>query len=47
MPHGEVAWTELFSRDISRAKQDFDWEPRFPIEEGIPDYIAWLRAHPQ
>jgi UDP-glucose 4-epimerase len=33
--------------DISRAKQDFGWEPRFPIEKGIPDYISWLRTHPQ
>ena len=33
--------------DLSRAKEDFGWEPKLPIEQGIPAYIEWLRSHPQ
>ena len=33
--------------DLSRVREEFGFEPRFPIEKGIPDYIEWLRTHPQ
>ena len=33
--------------DLSRAKEDFGWAPKLPIEKGIPDYVEWLRSHPQ
>ena len=33
--------------DLTRAREDLGWQPRLPIEKGIPDYIAWLRSHPQ
>jgi UDP-glucose 4-epimerase len=33
--------------DMTRVKAEFGFEPRFPIEKGIPDYIEWLRSHPQ
>ena len=33
--------------DMTRVKDEFGFEPRFPIEKGIPDYIEWLRSHPQ
>ena len=33
--------------DMSRVKEEFGFEPRFPIEKGLPDYIEWLRSHPQ
>ena len=33
--------------DMARVKDEFGFEPRFPIEKGLPDYIAWLRTHPQ
>ena len=33
--------------DLTRVKDEFGFEPRFPIEKGLPDYIDWLRSHPQ
>jgi UDP-glucose 4-epimerase len=30
--------------DISRIQQDTKYQPEFPVEKSIPDYIAWLRA---
>jgi UDP-glucose 4-epimerase len=33
--------------DLSRAKEDFGWQPKLTIEKGIPAYIEWLRSHPQ
>jgi UDP-glucose 4-epimerase len=33
--------------DLTRAREDFGWEPKFPIEKGLPAYIDWLRSHPQ
>jgi UDP-glucose 4-epimerase len=30
--------------DISRIKADTGYEPDYPVEKSIPDYIAWLRA---
>jgi UDP-glucose 4-epimerase len=33
--------------DLTRVKEEFGFEPRYPIEKGLPDYIAWLRTHPQ
>jgi UDP-glucose 4-epimerase len=32
--------------DLTRAQEDFGWEPKFPVEKGLPDYIDWLRSHP-
>lgn len=29
--------------DVSRAKREFGYAPRFGIENGIADYVAWLR----
>jgi nucleoside-diphosphate-sugar epimerase len=33
--------------DMARVKDEFGFEPRLPIEKGLPDYITWLRTHPQ
>ena len=33
--------------DLSRARQEFGFTPEYPIPKGIPDYIAWLEAHPE
>lgn len=30
--------------DIGRIKADTGYEPDYPVEKSIPDYIAWLRA---
>lgn len=30
--------------DISRARQDFGFDPATPIDLGIPRFIAWFRA---
>lgn len=31
--------------DISAAAQDFGYEPEYPLERGLPDYVEWLREH--
>jgi UDP-glucose 4-epimerase len=33
--------------DLSRVKAEFGFEPRYPVEAGMPDYIDWLGTHPQ
>jgi UDP-glucose 4-epimerase len=33
--------------DITRAREDLGYEPRFSIEAGVADYVSWLRAHPE
>lgn len=33
--------------DLTRLKDEFGFAPRYPVERGIPDYIVWLRSHPQ
>jgi nucleoside-diphosphate-sugar epimerase len=37
--------------DITRARQLLDWQPRTPLDEGIPQAVAWFRewrvAHPE
>jgi UDP-glucose 4-epimerase len=33
--------------DLTRAREDLGFTPRYPVERGIPDYIAWLQSHPQ
>src|SRR5690606_36045758 len=30
--------------DITRIREDTGYEPEYPVEQSIPDYIAWLRA---
>lgn len=29
--------------DVSRAREDFGYEPAWPIERAVPDFIRWLR----
>jgi UDP-glucose 4-epimerase len=30
--------------DITRIRKDVGYEPRYPIDKAIEDYVAWLRA---
>jgi UDP-glucose 4-epimerase len=30
--------------DLTRIKADVGYEPEFPVEKAIPDYIGWIRA---
>ena len=30
--------------DITRLKADTGYEPRYTVETGVQDYVAWLRA---
>ena len=30
--------------DITRARQDVGYEPQYPVEKAIEDYVGWLRA---
>ena len=32
--------------DISAAERDLGYRPRWTVEEGIRDYVGWLRDHP-
>jgi UDP-glucose 4-epimerase len=40
-----VGWRENVYMDISRLKSDIGYEPQWPMEKAIPDYIAWLRTN--
>jgi UDP-glucose 4-epimerase len=33
--------------DLTRARDDFGYEPQYDIRAAIADYVAWLRANPQ
>ena len=33
--------------DLTRAQQDFGYEPQYDIKAAIADYVGWLRANPQ
>jgi len=35
---------KLFALDVTRIGQDTGFKPLFDIEQGVADYIAWLRA---
>jgi UDP-glucose 4-epimerase len=43
-PNGNPANNYL---DLTRVKDEFGFEPRYPIERGLPDYIEWLKTHAQ
>jgi UDP-glucuronate 4-epimerase len=43
VPLGDVDATFA---DVSRAREEFGWEPRVGLDEGLRSVIAWLRAHP-
>jgi UDP-glucose 4-epimerase len=30
--------------DIARIRADVGYEPKYPVEKSIPDYVAWLKA---
>jgi len=31
--------------DVTRARRELDWEPRVPLDEGLPQFIQWYRRH--
>jgi UDP-glucose 4-epimerase len=33
--------------DIRKARDLLQWEPRVPLDEGIPRAVAWFREHPE
>jgi dTDP-D-glucose 4,6-dehydratase len=33
--------------DIRKAHDLLGWEPRVPLDEGIPRAVAWFREHPE
>jgi UDP-glucose 4-epimerase len=37
-------WRQDVYMDISRIKVDTGYEPRYSVETGVQDYVAWLRA---
>jgi UDP-glucose 4-epimerase len=43
-PRGNPADNYL---DLGRVRDEFGFEPAFPVERGIPDYIDWLGSHPE
>jgi UDP-glucose 4-epimerase len=32
--------------DITRAREDVGFEPRYDIQRGVAEYVEWLRSHP-
>ncbi|MFC2066429.1 hypothetical protein ACFLUO_05130, partial [Chloroflexota bacterium] len=30
-------------QDITRARKDFGFEPEWPVERAIPDWVRWLK----
>ncbi len=43
VPAGDVDATFA---DIRRAKSELDWTPRVPLENGLREVVAWVRANP-
>jgi len=41
---GEVPHSKLAPLDISAARRDLGWEPRFTIASAFADYLAELKA---
>ena len=37
-------WRQDVYMDISRIKADTGYEPRYTVETGVQDYVAWLQA---
>jgi len=33
--------------DIARIRNDAGYEPRFPVEKAVPDYVEWLKHNPE
>ena len=31
--------------DITAAGRDLGYEPEYPLERGLPEYVGWLRDH--
>jgi UDP-glucose 4-epimerase len=44
--HGPPKPGEVFKiyLDITKARQELGWEPRFPLEEGLKDTLEWFRG---
>jgi UDP-glucuronate 4-epimerase len=42
LPPGDVVRT---CADIEASTRDLDFEPKTPIEEGLPRFVAWYRAY--
>jgi UDP-glucose 4-epimerase len=32
-------------QDITRARKDFGFDPQWPVERAIPDWVQWLKEH--
>lgn len=33
--------------DLTRVREEFGFEPHYPVAEGIADYLTWLKSHPE
>jgi UDP-glucuronate 4-epimerase len=42
LPPGDVVRT---CADIEASTRDLDFEPKTPIEEGLPRFVAWYRSY--
>ncbi|HLF71232.1 MAG TPA: NAD(P)-dependent oxidoreductase [Dehalococcoidia bacterium] len=40
-----VGWRDNVYMDLSRIKADVGYEPRWPLDRAIPDYVEWLKTH--
>jgi UDP-glucuronate 4-epimerase len=41
-PPGDMSET---SADITDTMRDFDWQPKVRVEEGVPKFVEWFKAH--
>jgi nucleoside-diphosphate-sugar epimerase len=39
--------TESWVADISAARSELEWEPRYSLEEGFATTVGWLRGEPR
>ena len=40
---GDLGYDNLGALSVQRAFEDFGWKPRFSIEQGMEQYLKWLK----
>lgn len=40
---GDLGYDNLGALSVQRAFEDFGWKPRFSIEQGMEQYMNWLK----
>ena len=45
VPRGAISWPTTRDFDISRARKELGYKPRFDISTGVAGYAAWMRRN--